>query len=173
MRLRRLLLKALQLKIGHDRRRHRPMGPRGEKRSRPISRVLSWTAIHLGCASPRTSSDLPGDTRGPRVAAWYGDLPPYLVLLRVGFTVPRRVTTRAVRSYRTFSPLPAPAALWRYVFCGTFRGLMPPRRYLAPCPPEPGLSSVTRTVHGGCLADSRRNYTGLYPSAPDILIARP
>jgi len=32
---------------------------------------------------------------------------PYLVLLRVGFTVPRRVTTRAVRSYRTFSPLPA------------------------------------------------------------------
>ena len=31
---------------------------------------------------------------------------PYLVLLRVGFTVPRHVTTRAVRSYRTFSPLP-------------------------------------------------------------------
>jgi hypothetical protein len=32
--------------------------------------------------------------------------PPYLVLLRVGFTVPPRVTTGAVRSYRTFSPLP-------------------------------------------------------------------
>ncbi len=32
---------------------------------------------------------------------------PYLVLLRVGFTVPRYVATRAVRSYRTFSPLPA------------------------------------------------------------------
>ncbi len=31
---------------------------------------------------------------------------PYLVLLQVGFAVPRRVTTRAVRSYRTFSPLP-------------------------------------------------------------------
>ena len=30
----------------------------------------------------------------------------YLALLRVGFTLPRTVTSRAVRSYRTFSPLP-------------------------------------------------------------------
>ena len=96
-----------------------------------------------------------------------GSSPPYLVLLRVGFTVPRSVATRAVRSYRTFSPLPAPSALGRYVFCGTFRGLMPPRRYLAPCPSEPGLSSVTRIGHGGCLADSRVDYTGPRPySAP-------
>jgi len=34
--------------------------------------------------------------------------PPYLVLLRMGFTVPRTVTGRAVRSYRTLSPLPTP-----------------------------------------------------------------
>ncbi len=34
----------------------------------------------------------------------------------------------------------------RFVFCGTFRGLAPPRRYLAPCPKEPGLSSVTQGV---------------------------
>ena len=32
---------------------------------------------------------------------------PYLVLLRVGFTLPQNVTTSAVRSYRTISPLPA------------------------------------------------------------------
>ncbi len=32
----------------------------------------------------------------------------YLVLLRVRFTVPRTVTGRAVRSYRTLSPLPVP-----------------------------------------------------------------
>jgi hypothetical protein len=32
---------------------------------------------------------------------------PYLVLLQVGFTVPRSVATRAVRSYRTISPLPS------------------------------------------------------------------
>ena len=31
----------------------------------------------------------------------------YLVLLRVGFTVATTVTSRAVRSYRTVSPLPA------------------------------------------------------------------
>jgi len=35
-------------------------------------------------------------------------------------------------------------ALRRYVFCGTFRGLTPPRRYLAPCPAEPGLSSTAK-----------------------------
>lgn len=53
------------------------------------------------------------------------------------------VTNRAVRSYRTISPLPtATRADRRYIFCGTFRGLTPPRRYLAPCPMEPGLSSL-------------------------------
>ena len=31
----------------------------------------------------------------------------------------------------------------RYIFCGTFHGLTPPRRYLAPCPKEPGLSSAS------------------------------
>ena len=31
---------------------------------------------------------------------------PYLTLLRVEFTVPRTVTSRAVRSYHTLSPLP-------------------------------------------------------------------
>ena len=31
---------------------------------------------------------------------------PYLVLLRVGFTIATSVASRAVRSYRTFSPLP-------------------------------------------------------------------
>ena len=33
-------------------------------------------------------------------------LDPYLALLRVGFTEPQAVTSRAVRSYRTISPLP-------------------------------------------------------------------
>jgi len=66
---------------------------------------------------------------------------PYLVLLQAGFAVPRAVTSRAVRSYRTISPLPASR---RYIFCGTFHGLAPPRCYLAPCPKEPGLSSVNQ-----------------------------
>ena len=68
---------------------------------------------------------------------------PYLVLLQAGFTVPRAVTSRAVRSYRTFSPLPARR---RYIFCGTFHGLAPSRRYLAPCPTEPGLSSAAKAT---------------------------
>ena len=52
-------------------------------------------------------------TRKPARAARRGRtrMLPYLVLLRVGFTVPRTVTGRAVRSYRTFSPLPAPKRL--------------------------------------------------------------
>ena len=33
---------------------------------------------------------------------------PYLVLLRVGFTLPQTVARYAVRSYRTISPLPIP-----------------------------------------------------------------
>ena len=79
----------------------------------------------------------------------------YLALLRVGFTLPRTVTSRAVRSYRTFSPLPnltilsthltmvvrTTRLIWRYIFCCTSRRLAPPRRYLAPCSVEPGLSS--------------------------------
>src|SRR6185312_14881221 len=48
-------------------------------------------------------------------------------------------------------------ALRRYVFCGTFHGLAPPRRYLAPCPVEPGLSSMLS--HCDCLADSGQHYT--------------
>ena len=40
-----------------------------------------------------------------------------------------------------FHPYLGPCSPRRYIFCGTFRRLAPPRRYLAPCPPEPGLSS--------------------------------
>ncbi|GAB4169397.1 MAG: hypothetical protein Kow0020_03140 [Wenzhouxiangellaceae bacterium] len=67
-----------------------------------------------------------------------------MALLRVGFAVPSTVTRDAVRSYRTFSPLPAALlqGCRRSVFCGTFRGLAPPRHYLAPCPVKPGLSSA-------------------------------
>jgi hypothetical protein len=110
-------------------------------RSWPISRVLSRTVIHLGRTSPRASSDLPGNTRGPRAAARSRMLP-YLVLLRVGFTLPlvlppaRCALTAPFHPYRR-----GQGPNRRYLFCGTFRGLTSPRRYLAPCPMEPGLSS--------------------------------
>jgi len=104
--------------------------------SRPVSRVLSRTAIHLGCTSPCTSSNLPGSDAGHTNAPLFG-LAPGGVYPATG------VTVSAVRSYRTISPLPALKALRRYLFCGTFRRLASPRRYLAPCPVEPGLSSTS------------------------------
>ena len=56
----------------------------------------------------------------------------------------RSVARLAVRSYRTVSPLPRMSCdtVRRSALCCTFRRLAPPRRYLAPCPVEPGLSSA-------------------------------
>jgi len=127
-----------------------------KKESRPISRVLSWAIIPLGRASPRASSGLPGSTRRSGAAVLPPRLP-YLALLQVGFAIAVAVATDAVRSYRTISPLPVPfPALRRFAFCCTFRGLAPPRRYLAPRPAEPGLSSATRENpwNSDCLAGS-------------------
>jgi hypothetical protein len=137
--------------------------------SRPVSRVLSGAIIPLGLVSPRASSSLPGSACGYRCEHrhYYMAIPrlPYLALLQVGFAVPPSVATGAVRSYRTLSPLPAPrlpAALRRFAFCCTFRGLAPPRRYLAPHPQEPGLSSppdqrlAPSNGSSDCPADSPR-----------------
>ena len=67
--------------------------------SRPISRVLSRVIIPLGYTSPRTSSDLPESGAGLTIGFLFGLAP--------GGVCPAvRVTTNAVRSYRTFSPLP-------------------------------------------------------------------
>jgi hypothetical protein len=74
-----------------------------EKRgSRPISRVLSWTVIPLGSASPRTSSSLPGNTAGRGIVPLFGLAPS-------GVYPAAAVTDCAVRSYRTLSPLPVPS----------------------------------------------------------------
>jgi len=116
------------------------------KRSRPVSRVLSRTVIHLDVRHRTPQATYPGtDTDRVVCQAFTWQEFPYLVLLRVGFTVPSYVTTDAVRSYRTISPLPVlRKALRRYTFCCTGRGLTSPRCYLAPCPVEPGLSSLFR-----------------------------
>ena len=73
--------------------------------------------------------------RGPRLNGFLFGLAPSGVCPAIF------VTKNAVRSYRTISPLPN-VNTWRYIFCGTFRRLAPPRRYLALCPMEPGLSSA-------------------------------
>ena len=120
-------------------RYHRERAVASNKVDRSISRVLSWTAIHLGPASPRASSDLPGPGAGHAHGSLFGLAPG-------GVYPATAVASGAVRSYRTFSPLPGGSkAAGRYLFCGTFRNRAvtsaAPRRYLAPCPMEPGLSS--------------------------------
>jgi hypothetical protein len=68
---------------------------------------------------------------------------PYSVLLRVGFTVPRGVVpARGALLPHRFTLTCALAGHRRFAFCCTGRQLTLPRRYLAPCPVEPGLSSM-------------------------------
>ena len=143
--------------------------------SRPVSRVLSRAVIHLRRTSPYACSDLPGSGAG-HASSPTGDALPYLVLLRVGFTLPPVLPPARCALTAPFHPYPASsrthttllrghiprllhghiprccagtyraycAGTRRSVFCGTFRGLAPPRRYLAPCPSEPGLSSASK-----------------------------
>ena len=65
---------------------------------------------------PTESSDLPGDSAGPASNA------PLFGLAPCGVYPARPVTRTAVRSYRTFSPLPPPVAqeFGGVFFCGTF-----------------------------------------------------
>ncbi len=55
--------------------RYRRNKQKRRKMSRPISRVLSWTTIHLGPASPQTSSSLPESTAGRSVGFLFGLAP--------------------------------------------------------------------------------------------------
>jgi len=109
-------------------------------RCQPISRVLSRTIIHLGWLLPATSSSLPESDASHTewIPIWpcskWG-LPSRAVLprTRCAFSAP----------FRPYHSAASQATQHRAVsFCGTFRGLTPPRRYLASCPLEPGLSSI-------------------------------
>ena len=128
-----------------------------KKRSRPISRVLSRrqsvAIIHLRPPSPTACSDLPESAAGHGIAFLFG-LAPGGVYLAAACCHPRGAL---LPHHFTLTPPPAEAGLGRYTFCCTFRGLAPPRGYLAPCPAEPGLSSALS--YSGCLADSRKHYT--------------
>jgi len=75
------------------------------------------------------------------------------------------VTVGAVRSYRTFSPLPRRSAVrrdgGRYVFCATVRQVALPGRYPAHCPSEFGLSSRLRpSDYGGQAREGRLPKSG-------------
>src|SRR5690625_1412779 len=120
------------------------MGAAEEKcGSRPVSRVLSRTVIHLGRLSPAVSSGLPGCGAGRAVASLFG-------LASGGVCRAAAVASRAVRSCRTLSPLPVSlpttGGLLSVALCVKSPGACGagalPRRYLAPCHVQPGLSSM-------------------------------
>lgn len=110
---------------------------------------MRWEKVESACkpgsvedghsSRPTVASGLKQPTRfprGPRVRN------PIWSCSRWGLPY-RSVTRLAVRSYRTVSPLPRMSCdtVRRSTLCCTVRRLAPPRRYLAPCPMEPGLSS--------------------------------
>ena len=106
----------------------------------PISRVLSRTIIHLGQTSPFASSNLPKNDTGHicvqahcssiwSCSRWGLPCHKLLPVMRCALTAP-------FHPYRSFENER------RSIFCCTCRRLTPPRSYLAPCPLEPGLSSL-------------------------------
>ena len=80
------------------------------------------------------------ERRGPRQCS------PIRSCFRWGLPCRAALSPHAVRSCRTLSPLPRTScdAVRRSALCCTFRRLTPPRRYLAPCPLKPGLSSTRK-----------------------------
>ena len=104
-----------------------------------VSRVLSWTVIHLGQASPLASSNLPESSAG-RTSGFLFGLAPSGVYRATDCCQPRGALLPHPFTLTGFG-LPKHLKLRRFAFCCTFRRFAPPRRYLALCPVEPGLSS--------------------------------
>ena len=102
--------------------------------SNPISRVLYSAIIYLGISLPTPSCDLPSGKR--RAAAFQAlctvvQLPPYLVLLRMGFTLTRNRYRFAGELLPRLFTLTAYAAV---IFCCTILRVTPTGRYPASLP---------------------------------------
>ena len=139
--------------VADGKRRERTLGGH-----RPVSRVLSVprvctrghrTVIPLGPQSPTDSCSLPAARRVATPWSRRAVSRRLFGLAPAGVCRATDVATGAVGSYPTLSPLPpfVPRhARRRFAFCCTVRHakLAPraPRRYLATCPVEPGLSSA-------------------------------
>jgi len=116
-----------------------------------ISRVLSSTTIHLGQPSPTASSNLPGSAFGTDAGNTKHPIGAVVRCPTPLFGLAPGGVYRAANCYQSRGALlphlfTLTRQAWRYIFCGTFHGLTPSRRYLAPCPKEPGLSSATTSV---------------------------
>jgi hypothetical protein len=112
------------------------------------------TVIPLGRALLRGSSDLPGSCDAPsrHVHAPKRATPPLFGLAPCGVCPAVAITGGAVRSYRTFSPLPRSAnRMRRYVLCCTFR--------------KRPLTAAPRTLSGTPLYGVRTFLCALAPTA--------
>ena len=136
------------------------------KRSRPISRVLSRTIIHLRYASPRTSSDLPGSPCGPHARS---------VRKRTACSPIWSCSGRGLPCHRVLPParcaLTAPFHPYRPLCRGLavcfllhFPWARAPQALPGALPWEPGLSSTL--ARSDCLADSGRDGLTAPTSAP-------
>src|SRR5690606_252299 len=105
-----------------------------------ISRVLSRSRGEDHFSGATVSGTLKQPTRDSDGA---GRSSPLFGLAPGGVYLATPVSGRAVRSYRTLSPLPVLplSSHRRSPLCCTFRRLSTPGRYPAPCPAELGLSS--------------------------------
>ncbi len=154
-----------------------------------------WMAIHLGRPLPDASRDRPGQQRGNALCrqafldvreAHQGlaGRSSLLGLAPGGVYRAAPVTGRAVRSYRTLSPLPAGGSLredGRFAFCGTFPGVAPAGRYPAPyfrgartflpsgVAPRSGHPAIWRDSKVGTL-DAERKCPGEYLRSPGVMI---
>jgi len=112
------------------------------------------TVIPLGLTLLPGSCDLPGGCNAPSrcVSPASRGLPPYLVLLRVGFTMPCTLLRRRCALTAPFHPYPGRPG--RYVFCGTGR--------------LPALTLESRTLSGTLLCGVRTFLPGKpgRPSGP-------
>ena len=134
----------------------------GKTRSESADKPGSVEGNHS--SGTAVTGSLKQPTRKPvgRRCAPCGALLPYLVLLRVGFTLPRSVATRAVRSYRTFSPLPGspgrtPRILRRLFSVALSVGSRLPGVTWHPARRSPDFPPACKHA-SDCLADSRGQY---------------
>ena len=139
-----------------------PTGPstcsasKPKKKSQPISRVLSWATIHLGSASPRTSSDLPESGADHAIGFLFGLAPSgvYLAacvttvrgaLLPHPFTLTaRRCRREAVCSLLHFPWARAPQGLPGTLSCGARTFLHRGIGLVASPPPPAAIAWLAR-----------------------------
>ena len=127
--------------------KHSAAGRSPKPRPRTAGRPFLWAAHR--CAAQATYPKVwrTEPARAQPKLALRTRLPPYLVLLRVGFALPAPLLERRCALTAPFHPYPDVAA-GRYVFCGTFRQLT--------------LTPASRTLSGTLLCGVR-TFLPLHP----------